>query len=291
MDDELRKEALRRAAIKANHGKTVVIPSVAPIYPYAIEREYRKLADDYIRCVKTVFTENFGTVKAAAKARTDDDRTEKDLTATIRMAFDEMNIALQALLDNFGLRRKLIRIARRIYNHSVEDFVRMLRSVSIDITKDMFLGDFFSHALEEWVDRNVSMISVLPQKTLSAMRKTCLDGYLNGKSITTITKEIQHQYKTVGKNHARLIARDQTSKLSGQVNRSHQEAAGIKEYIWICCMDGRQRKDHENLHGTRHSWDDPPIADTRTGARAHPQEYFQCRCRAEPVIDLSVLDL
>lgn len=33
MDDELRKEALRRAAIKANHGKTVVIPSVAPIYP------------------------------------------------------------------------------------------------------------------------------------------------------------------------------------------------------------------------------------------------------------------
>ena len=60
MDNDLRKEALRKAAIKANHGKKVVIPSVAPIYPFAIEREYRKLANEYISCVKTVFLKHFG---------------------------------------------------------------------------------------------------------------------------------------------------------------------------------------------------------------------------------------
>ena len=290
MDDELRKEVIRKAAIKANKGKRVVSPSVTPIYPAAIEREYQKLADEYIGCVKTVFLKHFGAVKAASKERTDD-INDRDFTAIIRTAFADMEVELTNVLNRFGLKRRLMRIAQRMNNHSAEEFVRMLKSVSIDVTKDMFMGDFFRRELEKWVEDNVNLISTLPHNTLSAMRKTCLNGWLEGKSITTITKEIRHSYKSVGKNHARLIARDLTAKLSAKVNQSHQQAAGIKEYIWICCMDGRQRKDHEKLHNTRQSWDNPPIVDTRTGARAHPGEYFQCRCRAKPVIDLSVLDL
>lgn len=290
MDDEQRKEAMRKAAIKANHGKKVVTPSIAPLYPFAIEREYRKLADEYIRCVKTVFLKHFGTVKTAAAERTDD-INDRDITVIIRMAFSDMEVELTNVLNKFGLKRRITKIAQRLNIHSAEEFAKILLSVSIDVTKDMFLGDFFRHEIDKWVEENVNLISTLPHKTLYAMRQTCLDGWQSGKSITTITKEIQQRYKTVGKNHARLIARDQTAKLSAQVNQSHQKAAGVKEYIWICCMDGRQRKDHEDLHKTKHSWDDPPIVDKRTGARAHPGEYFQCRCRAKPVIDLSVLDL
>lgn len=290
MDNDLRKEALRKAAIKANHGKKVVIPSVAPIYPFAIEREYRKLANEYISCVKTVFLKHFGKVKAANKERTDS-ISDRDFLAVIRMAFDDMEVELTNVLNKFGFKRRLIKIAQRLDDHSAEEFARMLRAVSIDVTKDMFMGDFFRFELERWVQANVDLISTLPHKTLSAMRQTCLEGYREGKSISTITKEIQRRYKTVGKNHARLIARDQTAKISAKINQSHQQAAGIREYIWICVMDGRQRKDHEDLHKTRQSWDNPPIVDKRTGARAHPGEYFQCRCRAKPVIDLSVLDL
>lgn len=290
MNDDLRKEALRKAAIKANHGKRVVTPSVAPIYPAAIEREYRKLAAEYIGCVKTVFLKHFGKVKAASKARTDD-VNDRDFIAIIRMAFDDMEVELTNVLNKFGLKRRLIRIAQRLDDHSAEEFARMLQAVSIDITKDMFMGDFFRYELERWVQNNIDLIVTLPHKTLSAMRQICLEGYREGKSISTITKEIQHKYKTVGKNHARLIARDQTAKLAAKVNQSRQQAAGVKEYIWICTMDGRQREDHEDLHKTRQSWDNPPIVDKRTGARAHPGEYFQCRCRAKPIIDLSVLDL
>lgn len=290
MNNDLRKEALRKSAIKANHGKKVVIPSVAPIYPFAIEREYRKLANEYIGCVKTVFLKHFGKVKSANKERTDS-ISDRDFTAIIRMAFADMEVELTNVLNKFGLKRRITKIAQRLNNHSAEEFAKILQSVSIDVTKDMFMGDFFRFELERWVQANVDLISTLPHKTLSAMRQTCLEGYREGKSISTITKEIQRRYKSVGKNHARLIARDQTAKLSAKINQSHQQAAGVKEYIWICCMDGRQRKDHEDLHNTRHSWDDPPIVDKRTGARAHPGEYFQCRCRAKPVIDLSVLDL
>lgn len=290
MNDEVRKEALRKAAIKANHGKRVVIPSTAPIYPAAIEREYKKLASEYIGTVKSVFLKHFGKVKAASKARADD-VSDDDFTAVIRMAFDDMEVELTNILNKFGLRRRLIKISQRVDDHSAEEFARMLKSVSIDVTKDMFMGDFFKHELERWVQENVNLISTLPHKTLSAMRQTCLDGYRQGQSISTITKEIQGKYNSVGKKHARMIARDQTAKLSAKVNQSRQQAAGIREYIWICCMDGRERPDHARLHNTRHSWDDPPVVDSRTGARAHPGEYFQCRCRGKPRIDLSVLDL
>lgn len=290
MNDDLRKEALRKAAIKANHGKRVVTPSVAPIYPAAIEREYQKLASEYIGCVKTVFLNHFGKVKAVSKARTDD-VNDHDFISIIRMAFDDMEVELTNVLNKFGLKRRLIRIAQRIDDHSAEEFARMLQSVSIDITKDMFMGDYFRHELERWVQTNIDLIVTLPHKTLSAMRQICLEGYREGKSISTITKEIQHKYKTVGKNHARLIARDQTAKLAASVNESRQREAGINEYVWICCMDGRERPDHARLHNTQHSWDDPPVVDSRTGTRAHPGVYFQCRCRAKPRIDFSVLDL
>lgn len=297
MNDDLRKEALRKAAIKANHGKRVVTPSVAPIYPAAIEREYRKLAAEYIGCVKTVFLKHFGKVKAASKARTDD-VNDRDFIAIIRMAFDDMEVELTNVLNKFGLKRRLIRIAQRLDDHSAEEFARMLQAVSIDITKDMFMGDFFRYELERWIEENITLISTLPHKTLSAMRQICLEGYREGKSISTITKEIQDTYTSVGKKHARMIARDQTGKLAAKVNQSRQEAAGVKEYIWVCNIDGRERDCHRALNGKRCRWDTPePQWYYKKGkvkvytGKAHPGEYFQCRCRAKPIIDLSVLDL
>lgn len=297
MDNEQRLKELRRAAIRANHGKRIVTPTVTPIYPAAIEREYKKLANDYIECVKTVFIKHFAAVKAADKRRADD-VNDHDFTAIIRMAFDDMQIELINVLGKFGLKRRLTKISQRLDTHSKREFARMLKSVSIDITDDMLMGDFFSRELEKWVQENVNLISTLPQKTLAAMRRVALDGYMNGQSIPTITKEIQKEYRSVGKNQAKLIARDQTAKLAAHANQSRQEEAGIEEYIWVCNIDGRERTCHRELNGKKCRWDtpEPQWYDTKTRGRvytgkAHPGEYFQCRCRAKPIIDLSVLDL
>lgn len=291
MDNDLRKEALRKAAIKANHGKKVVIPSVAPIYPFAIEREYRKLANEYISCVKTVFLKHFGKVKAASKERTDS-ISDRDFTAIIRMAFADMEVELTNVLNKFGLKRRITKIAQRLNNHSAEEFAKILQSVSIDVTKDMFMGDFFRFELERWIEDNVKRISTIPHETLYAMRQICMEGFRQGKSVTTITKEIQQKYNSVGRNHARLIARDQTAKLFAEINQSRQESAGIKKYVWISTLDKRARDSHRAMHGETCDWaEKPTIKENGKNYQAHPGEWFQCRCRAKPVIDLSVLDL
>ncbi len=79
-------------------------------------------------------------------------------------------------------------------------------------------------------------------------------------------------------NHAALIARDQVSKLNGQLNRARQTAAGITSFVWETQDDSRVRPEHRALDGRRFTW-----ADGAGGV--YPGQPVQCRCWARPVVD------
>ena len=79
--------------------------------------------------------------------------------------------------------------------------------------------------------------------------------------------------------HVRLIARDQVSKLNGQLNRARQVSAGIEKFVWRTQRDPRVRDAHEAIDGGVFSWTDgaPEIG--------FPGEPIQCRCYGLAVID------
>lgn len=77
-------------------------------------------------------------------------------------------------------------------------------------------------------------------------------------------------------NHAALIARDQVSKLNGQLNRARQEAAGITEFIWETQRDSRVRPAHQDRQGRKYKWADADVI---------PGQPIQCRCWARAVVD------
>lgn len=81
----------------------------------------------------------------------------------------------------------------------------------------------------------------------------------------------------VSKSRAALIARDQTLKLNGALNRVRQVNAGVEKYTWSTSHDERVRESHAELDGEVFSWDAPPEP-------GHPGEDFQCRCVAIPVL-------
>lgn len=83
----------------------------------------------------------------------------------------------------------------------------------------------------------------------------------------------------VSKARAELIARDQTLKLNGAINRAQQTGVGIQSYTWSTSGDERVRETHAALNGQQFMWAAPPPP-------GHPGEDFQCRCVAVPVIDL-----
>lgn len=98
-----------------------------------------------------------------------------------------------------------------------------------------------------------------------------------GKRVEDIAKDIQER-SGVSESKAELIARDQTLKLNGAINKTRQENAGVTKYIWNTSHDERVRESHRELDGQTFSWSDPPEP-------GHPGEDIQCRCIAIPIFD------
>ena len=108
--------------------------------------------------------------------------------------------------------------------------------------------------------------------------------------------------------HARLIARDQTSKMTGILVKTRQEAIGVKRFIWRTAGDqrvagnpaGRYPKvndkhgDHFFMNRKLCRWDDLTVYSDDNGKTwrkrpqnvqgAFPGSQIQCRCGAFAVV-------
>ena len=115
---------------------------------------------------------------------------------------------------------------------------------------------------------------------------------------------------TKSKKWAKVIARDQTAKMTSLLNQTRQTMLGVSVYIWRTSKDERVvgnpggiyptgNKVHGNhyiMEGKYCQWDDATVYSVdkgktwkqRTGEmpKEHPGMQIQCRCYAEPVIDV-----
>lgn len=137
--------------------------------------------------------------------------------------------------------------------------------------------------LAAWTAEASGYIVALPTEAIDRLERIVVKRFTAGTRVETIAREFETQLGVTDR-HARLLARDQTAKLNATVIREDFTAAGIDEYVWTTADDERVREDHAILDGQTFRWDDPPIADQRTGQRGHPGEVFQCRCVALPVV-------
>ncbi len=133
-------------------------------------------------------------------------------------------------------------------------------------------------ALERWTRTNVDLIKTVPERYFSQIREVVAESVTVGRRAKDLEKLVEERGAVAGYN-ARRIARDQTSKLVGQITEARQTALGITEFVWRTSGDERVREEHAALDGETFSW--------RSGAPGVglPGEPIQCRCRAEPVLD------
>ncbi len=133
-------------------------------------------------------------------------------------------------------------------------------------------------AVTTWVSNNVSLIRTIPERFFDQTRELITESVAIGRRPEVLRKMLEERVDVAGYN-ARRIARDQTSKLVGQVTRARQQAIGVSRFVWRSSGDERVRDSHAALDGEVFSW-----------ATGHPTEGFpgqaiQCRCTADPVID------
>ena len=128
----------------------------------------------------------------------------------------------------------------------------------------------------------VRLITSLPRDAAERVHKLTREGLTQGTRAKDIAAEIMRSGE-VAKSRANLIAVTEVSRTSTEFTRARAEDIGSEGYIWRTSRDTDVREDHQILEGKFVRWDAPPIADRRTGARAHAGCIYRCRCYPEPV--------
>ena len=151
-------------------------------------------------------------------------------------------------------------------------------SVSVDISGALTMGGPIQAAVAEATAANVGLIKSIPTEYLEKVGKSVTDNFVEGIRWEDLAKDIE-RVGDVTESRAKLIARDQTSKMNGAFNEVRQTSLGIDQYIWQTSGDERVREEHAANDGQVFAWNDPP-------ATGHPGEDIQCRCVAIPYFDL-----
>lgn len=173
--------------------------------------------------------------------------------------------------------RELIGLEARRHTRG---FMAAARSAfGIDLTGVVSEGEL-GPALEVIGLRNAGLIKGFTDDMIKWIQQETLSAVLNGEGAKSLAKRIQSQMG-VSDARARLIARDQTGKLNGSLNKIRHQQAGIAEYIWRTSHDERVRKRHRAIDGKRYKYGEP------TGAEngAEPGQPIQCRCIAQAVVE------
>lgn len=147
------------------------------------------------------------------------------------------------------------------------------------------------------IDRqlNAGLIKSVATQFKQEISETILSSVQSGERSTNLITQIKERYDA-SQSRAKMIARDQTSKLNGSLTKARAQAVGSKTYIWRGTGDERERKSHMALNGALCKWDDPSVYSDDNGVTwqsrrrigafiGHPSEDYQCRCGAAPVIE------
>jgi SPP1 gp7 family putative phage head morphogenesis protein len=127
---------------------------------------------------------------------------------------------------------------------------------------------------------NVLLIRNAAEDFLASVQKVLDEN--EGAHPNTVANLLQDRV-VASKYRARLIARDQTLKLSAAITEFRMRAAGVSRYRWSTSQDERVRTMHAELHGQEFSFDDPPVTNPQ-GESNNPGGDYQCRCVATPLL-------
>lgn len=288
------KSATHEAVRQKFRGKKTLRCKVNVRYKENLEREYKRITRSYMAIISSTLKTTLPEIKKLSYERTDAKTSTPAsyyISPQIKSVFDRMMKDINIKIDAFDLRARLERLTKLTRKLTIDEWKNVVsRTLGIDLMDDYYNGEFYREILDRWIDQNVSLIKSIPYDCLNEMQAITQKGFVDGRTITDISKDIQKAY-SVSRSKALFIARDQMAKLNSEITQHQQRDAGVNRYIWSTSGDERVRKSHAELDGKVFSWDSPPVVDKRTGRRAHPGEDYQCRCVALPLFDYDDIDL
>lgn len=141
--------------------------------------------------------------------------------------------------------------------------------------------------LKASAQQNAQLIKSIPAKYLEEVQTLLMANMRSGMRPGYIEKSLQEQFG-VTQRRAKVIARDQTSKIQGELAEKQQKDAGFEYFQWVDSDDSRVRHRHHEIankvtaYGKGiYRWDNLPLS--ADGKPIKPGSDYQCRCIARPV--------
>ncbi len=160
-----------------------------------------------------------------------------------------------------------------------------LRSLGIPVFQE---SPRLSQLLRRFTVRNTRLITSIPIQSLGNVASVVETGIADGLRAEEISRDILAATTSEttpsselekAKNRSALIARDQVSRIGGELSRSRQRSNGITSFIWRTVGDARVRDLHEPREGVEYTWEEGA-----PGGDPFPGSGINCRCSAEPVL-------
>ena len=174
-------------------------------------------------------------------------------------------------------RAEVSKALNRIEKYHRDKLIKTFRTaLGVDISQ-LLTSPEIAAFMKGKISDNVNLISTLKPNSLAGLKeriaKEFAEAPFDEKRLTEILRK---QYKSSGYN-LRRIARDQTSKMVGNLTQIRHRQLGIQGYRWSTAGDSRVRPSHNDNNNLFFRWDSPP-------ATGHPGEEIQCRCIAIPAV-------
>src|SRR6056297_2668384 len=264
--------------------------------PKATERLYYQLLNKLIRRAQDTFRDIVVPVGKGEPMRYNADATKPQ---------DNFSFILEALAawqkkvnDEIFTPENIERISERVGSEVNKRNKREL-SKTYDKITPIDLANLTSAGeaqLQAFTMENASYIRKVSEEIIANTQRIITDRIPQGKRWEQIVGEIERGldgnagvFKNI-RTRAKLIARDQTNKLNGQLTKARQEELGMKLYRWSTVGDARVRSKHARLDGNIYSWSGTVRIDGKTYEEAPggitPGSEINCRCVAEPVLEV-----
>lgn len=252
-------------------------------YPFNAERKYRAQLVGYVeameRAIRQTIYPHLESIVASRNETIPIDRAD-DYAAEI----DRLMRATTLSVSRIPFNKE--QVARET-GHTINTFnsKQWDKQLKVSLGVDVFRREeYVPSTINSYVKENVSLITKMENDLLSQVEETIQRNVRQGATAPRIAREIEGR-TGVAKSRARLIARDQTGKLNGQLTQLRQEDIGIDSYTWRTSEDERVRSTHRAHDDKKYKWNSPPSG---TG---HPGQDYQCRCYAEPDFERLLEDI
>lgn len=263
---------------RRRRGKVRVrMPAPSIVAARVYERQIRKIRTDALVLIDELVIPELARIEALRG----DERAD-DVTSGIREGLAALSARLAARWSDQRIRSIVETIGDHVDRGHKREFYRRLGSaVGVEVVAS---EGFRGRIMDDFVRSNVALMKSVQGSLTVALGQDIEAAFAAGIRHEDLRRRwvregLPVRFGTL-EGRARVIARDQVSKLNGQLTEWRQRNLGITEYVWRTSGDARVRDSHADLNGTRRSWDQSP----------KPGEEVQCRCVAEAVIDIDAME-